>query len=106
MVAIPRLFGIHRINVFDINIYDMVAEPTAQELHEGQFRLIDLFAWTAVAATMAGITRWLGLPRSFEWIGTIIASPVAGLFSLLAVWATLCRVGLAPTENQHLFTAH
>jgi hypothetical protein len=84
--ATPRLFGVYRINVFN-----PPRESADGNVNEGQFRLIDLFAWTATAAVLAGMMRWIGLPRDREWVAIIIFVPVGSLMVLAALWATLTK---------------
>jgi hypothetical protein len=90
VAAIPRLFGVYRTNIADLRL-----NTDSEEVRGGQFRLIDLFAWTASAAVLAGIFRWAGLPRGNEWwFGIVVALPVAALMVLIALWTTLA---LTPT---------
>jgi hypothetical protein len=86
--AIPRLFGIYRINLLD--------PPNSADgkVNEGQFRLIDMFAWTATAAVLAGMMRWIGLPNNYEWIAVVVFTPVGSLMALAALWAALSRRAL------------
>ncbi len=86
VAAIPRLFGVHRIN-----LHDPPADPTAQKVQGVQFRLTDMFAWTATVALLAGIFRWVGLPHELEWLALIFVPPVAGAMVLIAMWAALSK---------------
>lgn len=84
--ATPRLFGVYRVNLFDLPL-----EKADGNVHEGQFRLIDMFAWTATAAVLAGMMRWIGLPHDWEWVAIIIFVPICSLMALSALWATLTK---------------
>lgn len=86
IAAIPRLFRVHRVNLKDPPGY-----LATREVRGGQFRLTDMFAWTATAALLMGIVRWVGVPQEWEWLALILALPVAGILVLVAMWATLTR---------------
>lgn len=85
--AFPRLFGAYRIN-----IYDSPEDHTTQRNRAGQFGLVDIFAWTATVAVLAGIIRWVGFPRDTRaLVILLITLLVMGIYVLLASWAVLTR---------------
>jgi hypothetical protein len=89
IAAAPRLLGVHRVN-----IYDPPPNNDGKRIGGGQFRLLDIFAWTATAAVLAAIARWVGLPRESDWIFSLLISlSVTGVFVLTAIWTVLTAKG-------------
>jgi hypothetical protein len=88
LAAVPRLFGAYRIN-----LYDSPTDSSSQRVRGGQFGLLDIFAWTATVAVLAGIVRWVGLPRDSAWpVFLLIALPITGIYVLTAIWAVLTKM--------------
>jgi len=93
--AIPKLFGVRWVSA-DGGANSADATKPAHAAR--QFTLVDMFIWTATAAVVAGVVRWLGFPRDVVHIemllvvGCSLGYPAAG--TLLAMWAAL-----APSPN-------
>ena len=91
--AIPKLFGVRWISEYR---GAGPADPTTAARTARQFTLVDIFIWTATAAVVAGVIRWLGFPRELLStnpialllnIGCGLGYPAA--VTLLTMWAAL-----------------
>jgi hypothetical protein len=96
LIATPKLFGCRWLSAAEMALDQHPATDSRRRLR--QFSIVDLLMWTATVAVIAGIIRWLGLPRellnpdfaleSLMWLGFVVALAIG---TLLAIWSALTR---------------
>jgi hypothetical protein len=86
-IALPRLLGVRWITAWDAAYGNEIVSHRPY-----QFSIVDILIWTTMAALLAGLIQWIGIPAGIDLMGlaiTLVGLVMLSAAVLVAMWAEL-----------------